>query len=104
MLIGVVMAGRMTQRDIATYFDAGEEAIELVEEGLQEMTFGEFLVENSPLTRAQLFDALREQDRHPGIPLGEVIAWLGYLPYAEIDRLLTQWSTIPVLEVPRAGR
>jgi hypothetical protein len=63
------------------------------------MTFGEFLVENSVLTRTQLFEALREQDRHPGIPLGEVIAYLGYLPYAEVDKLLTRWNAIPVLEI-----
>jgi hypothetical protein len=91
------MGARNTQRDLGTFF-AEEDEIELVEDGLQEMTFGEFLVENSHLTRAQLFDALREQDRHPGIPLGEVIAWLGYLPYPEIDRLLTRWTAIPVLE------
>jgi hypothetical protein len=66
---------------------------------LQEMTFGEYLVENSRLTRVQLFDALREQDSHPGIPLGEVIAFLGFLPWPEVDRLLTRWGAIPVKEV-----
>ena len=76
------------------------EDLQPVEE-LKEMTFGEFMVEYSSLTRAQLFEALREQDKHPGVPLGEVVAALGYLPYTEIDRLLTRWSAIPVVEVAR---
>jgi hypothetical protein len=61
--------------------------------------FGEFLVENGGLTRAQLFSALREQDKHPGIPLGEIVAYMGFLPYAEIDRLLTRWGQLPVVEL-----
>ena len=88
---------RKERDDLCIYFELHED--ELVEDALQEMTFGEFLVENSPLTRAQLFEALREQDKHPRIPLGEVIAYLGHLPYAEVDRLLTRWSAIPVKEV-----
>ena len=84
------------EREMVSYF----EDLQPIEE-LKEMTFGEFMVEYSNLTRAQLFEALREQDKHPGVPLGEVVAALGYLPYAEIDRLLTRWSAIPVVEVVR---
>ncbi len=86
-------------REISSYFELDRAGVELVEEGLQEMPFGEFLVERGALTRTQLLEAMMEQDRHKGIPLGEVIAWLGYLPYAEIDRLLTEWSSVPVIEV-----
>ncbi len=87
------------RREIESYFELGAAGVEIVEEGLAEMTFGEFLVDRRALTRTQLLAAMMEQDRNPGIPLGEVIAWLGYLSYAEIDRLLTEWSKIPVVEV-----
>jgi hypothetical protein len=88
-----------TYRDIECYFELEGAGVELVEEGLPEMTFGEFLVDRAGVTRAQLLEAMMEQDRNPGVPIGEVIAWLGYLPYPEVDRLLTEWSSIPVVEV-----
>jgi len=87
-----------TSREIETYFVLGDSGIEVID-GLQEMTFGEFLVERGRLTRAQLLEAMMEQDRNPGVPIGEVIAWLGHLPYPEVDRLLTEWSSLPVVEV-----
>lgn len=67
--------------------------------GLAEVTFGEFLVQRAGVTRAQLLEAMMEQDRNPEIPIGEVIAWLGYLTYPEVDQLLSEWSSIPVVEV-----
>ena len=70
-----------------------------VKESLSPVAFGEFLVDNGALSRAQLYTALREQDNQPGIPLGEIVAYMGYLPYPEIDRLLTEWSVIPIVEV-----
>jgi hypothetical protein len=79
-------------RDISDFFEGARE-------GLTPVSFGEFLVDQGGLTRAQLYEALREQDRHPGIPLGEIVAYMGYLPYAEIDRLLTMWNQLPVVEV-----
>jgi hypothetical protein len=76
---------------IAHYFEYSDE-IELVEEGPREIQFGEYLVECGLLTRAQLFIALCEQDRQPGIPFGEIVAALGFVPYPEIDRRLTDFS------------
>jgi hypothetical protein len=90
-------------RELSSYFELAAAEVELVEEGLVTMSFGEYLVDHQVLSRAQLYEALREQDRHPGIPLGEIVAYMGYLPYAEIDRLLTQWHHIRVVEVS-AGR
>jgi hypothetical protein len=87
------------EREIASYFELDRVGIQVIEDGLREMPFGEFLVDRGALSRSQLLDAMMEQDRNPGIPLGEVVAWLGYLPYAEIDRLLTEWSAIPTVEV-----
>jgi hypothetical protein len=87
------------RRPIATYFELGDPEIEVAWDGLQPVTFGEYLVAEGVLSRAQLYVALREQDHQPGIPLGEVIAYLGFLPYAEVDRRLTEWSAIPIVEV-----
>jgi hypothetical protein len=76
------------------------QTIEIIEDsGLEEVQFGEFLVERTGLSRTQLFTALTEQDRHPGVRIGEVIAALGYLPYREVDRLLTEYHTLAVIEV-----
>jgi|SRR5262249_26694020 len=86
-------------REINSYFELDRLGVEVLEEGLTEMPFGEFLVERGALTRSQLLHAMMAQDRHPGIPLGEIVAFLGYLPYPEVDRLLTEWSSVPVVEV-----
>jgi hypothetical protein len=88
-----------TRREIESYFELADAGVELIEEGLAEVTFGEFLVERAGVSRAQLLDAMMEQDRNPDIPIGEVIAFLGYLTYPEVDRWLTEWSSIPVVEV-----
>jgi hypothetical protein len=86
-------------REISSYFELDRMGIEVIEEGLRDMPFGEFLVERGALTRSQLLDAMMEQDRNPGIPLGEIVAFLGFLAYPEVDRLLTEWSSVPVVEV-----
>ena len=70
-----------------------------MKERITPVSFGEFLVEHGGLSRAQLYRALREQDEQPDIPLGEIVAYMGYLPYPEIDRLLTEWSVVPIVEV-----
>jgi hypothetical protein len=90
---------RKPDREISSFFELSAAEIEVVEEGLQEMPFGEYLVEKKALSRSELYAALCEQDKHPGIPLGEVIAWLGYMSYPEVDRMLTEWSTIPIVEL-----
>jgi len=86
-------------RDLNHYFEYSDAGIEVLQDGLQELTFGEYLVERGALTRPQLLDALFEQEKNPGVPLGEVVAFLGFLPYGQIDLLLTQWSQLPTLEI-----
>ncbi len=88
-----------SRREIESYFELGEAGVEVVGEGLEEMTFGEFLVDRGAVTRAQLLEAMMEQDRNPGVPIGEVLAWLGHISYADVDRLLTEWSNVPVVEI-----
>ena len=58
----------------------------VVEDGLKEIGFGEYLVEEQVLDRFQLFRALQMQDRLPGVRLGECAAALGYAPINAIER------------------
>ena len=84
--------------DLHHYFEYSTVGIELVEDGLKEMTFGEFLVESSVIDRQQLFCALQMQDKHPGVRLGECVAALGYLPYSEVEKHLTSWQRIGIAD------
>ena len=85
------------QRDIRRYFEYSNSGIEVVEDGLKEMTFGEFLVENRVIDRHQLLCALQMQDKNPGSRLGECVAALGYLHAAEVEALLCNWDRVQVV-------
>lgn len=84
-------------RDIEHYFAASKSGLQVIADGLKEMTFGEFLVENRVLDRHQLLCALQLQDRHPGARIGECVAALGYLHHAEIEALLSNWQRVSVV-------
>ena len=88
-----------TRRELAHYFEHSWMGLELDSDGLVEMPFGEYLVEQQALNREQLFEALSEQDWQPDVPLGEIVAALGYVPYAEVDILLEQYLAVDVVEV-----
>lgn len=87
-----------TRRDISHYFEYSNTGIEVLRDGLEAIPFGEFLVERRALTRAQLFRALCEQDRCPGIPLGEIVAALGFVPPDQVLALLNEYETLDVIE------
>jgi hypothetical protein len=90
---------RAADRELTTYFEYADAGVELLEEGLKEMPFGEFLVERTALSRAQLLQALQEQDHHPGVRIGEVVAFLGFVPYPVVERLLREYHALPVVEI-----
>ncbi len=69
-----------------------------MEDGLQELSFGEYLVERRALSRYQLFRALQMQDRNPGIRVGECVAALGFMEYDSIEHHLEQWKSLAVIE------
>ncbi len=79
---------------LAHYFEYSSSGVEVVADGLQEVTFGEFLVEKRAVTRSQLFDALQHQDREPDKKLGECMYELGYLPASELLFHLEQWHSM----------
>jgi hypothetical protein len=78
-------------RDIKHYFEYSQSGVQVLEDGLREIRFGEFLVEQGILDRRQLFRAIQMQDRNPGVRLGECAAALGYAPIAQIERAFRQF-------------
>jgi hypothetical protein len=91
-------AASSTRREIAHYFEYSGVGIEVVEDGLVEIPFGEYMVERKALSRQQLFEALMAQDHHPGVPIGEVVASLGFVPYQQVDKLLADYNALDVIE------
>lgn len=87
-----------SKREIAHYFEYSDVGLQVEVDGLVEVPFGEYLVERQALTRAQLFRALMEQDRHPGVPLGEVVAALGLIPSDQVEALLAEYNALDVVE------
>ena len=84
--------------EISHYFEYSNAGVDVVEDGLKELGFGEFLVEIQVITRQELFLALQMQDRHPGVRIGECVAALGFMPYSKIQDHLESWNHVAVVE------
>jgi len=87
------------RKDLATYFEYSASGIQLLEDGLKEIGFGEFLVEEQVLDRFQLFRALQMQDRLPGVRLGECAAALGYAPINAIEKIYSRFVQLQTVAV-----
>ncbi len=83
--------------DLAAYFESKKG--DVLEDGLTEVTFGEYLVDQGVLDRFQLFRALQMQDRLPGVRLGECAAALGYAPITAIERLYERFQQLSTVSV-----
>jgi hypothetical protein len=81
-------------RALKHYFEYSSSGVQVVADGLQEVPFGEFLVEKRAVTRNQLFEALQLQDKEPDKKLGECMYDLGYLPASELLFHLEQWHSM----------
>jgi hypothetical protein len=86
-------------KDIEKYFEYSQSGVDVIEDGLKEISFGEFLVDQGVLDRFQLFRALQMQDRLPGVRLGECAAALGYAPIAAIERLYERFTQLNTVDV-----
>jgi hypothetical protein len=86
-------------KEIQRYFEYSQSGVDVLEDGLKEISFGEFLVEQGVLDRFQLFRALQMQDRLPGVRLGECAAALGYAPIAAIERLYERFTQLNTVDV-----
>src|SRR5215213_2088530 len=86
-------------KEIQRYFEYSQSGVDVIEDGLKEISFGEFLVEQGVVDRFQLFRALQMQDRLPGVRLGECAAALGYAPIAAIERLYERFTQLNTVDV-----
>jgi len=86
-------------RDLLHYFEYSSSGVEVIEDGLKEIPFGEYIVEQGRISRHQLFLAMQMQDRHPGVRIGECIAALGYLQIGEVERLYAEFMHLPIAQV-----
>ena len=87
------------KKDLRHYFEASVSGVQVEEEGLEEVTFGEYLVNQGVVDRFQLFKALQMQDRLPGVRLGEAAAALGYAPIGAIERLYARFQQLQTVDV-----
>jgi hypothetical protein len=87
------------QADLRRYFEYSASGVDVIEDGLKEMTFGEYLVEQGVIDRFQLFRALQMQDRLPGVRLGECAAALGYAPITKIERMFVSFAKLGTVTV-----
>lgn len=87
------------RRDLAHYFEYSNHGIEVVNDGLEEISFGEFLVDQRVMDRSALLRALQFQDQHPGTRMGECVAAMGILPFPQIEQYLKLWNAMDVVVV-----
>jgi|RhiMetdeSRZDD1v2_1073273.scaffolds.fasta_scaffold1721776_1 hypothetical protein len=59
--------------------------MDVIDGGRMPLRFGEFLVQEGAIDRAQLFRGLQMQDRLAGMALGQCIVALGYLTAGEME-------------------
>ena len=93
-------ANAKNSEEIQRYFEHSKSGVDVIEDGLKEVTFGEYLVDQGVLDRFQLFRALQMQDRLPGVRLGECAAALGYAPIVAIERLYERFAQIQTVDIP----
>jgi hypothetical protein len=93
------LASAKNAQDLQRYFEYADKGVDVLEDGLKEITFGEYLVDQEVLDRFQLFRALQMQDRLPGVRLGECAAALGYAPINAIERLYERFMKIGTVDV-----
>jgi hypothetical protein len=92
-------ASAKNKADLRNYFEYSSQGVDVVEDGLKEISFGEYLVDQGVLDRFQLFRALQMQDRLPGVRLGEAAAALGYAPIGAIERLFQRFQSLETVAV-----
>ena len=85
--------------DLRHYFEYSSQGIEVVEDGLKEISFGEYLVDQGVLDRFQLFRSLQMQDRLPGVRLGEAAAALGFAPIGAIERFYQRFQKFNTVDL-----
>ncbi|HEU0032804.1 MAG TPA: hypothetical protein VFQ53_19365 [Kofleriaceae bacterium] len=99
LIIAPGYATAKNKKDLRHYFEYSSQGIEVEQAGLEEISFGEFLVEEGVIDRFQLFRALQMQDRTPGVRVGEAAAALGYVPIGAVERLFRRFQELQTVTV-----
>lgn len=92
-------ASANNESELKRYFEYSQSGVEVVEDGLKEVSFGEYLVDQGLVDRYQLFRALQMQDRLPGVRLGECAAALGYVSISKVEKLYAQFAKLHTVMV-----
>ena len=86
-----------TMDELAHYFESSK--IGVIEDGLQEIMFGEYLVEQRVLDRYQLLRALQLQDKTPNVRVGECAVALGYAQMTSIEQSYSEFIKLVTITV-----
>jgi hypothetical protein len=85
--------------DIRRYFESADRGAATEPEGLREMRFGEYMVEQGALSRAELFEALMFQDLYPEIRIGECASALGFVPELRVAMLVRRYLSSTAVDI-----
>ena len=92
------MRPRTNQNDLSHFFEYSGLGLQVLEEGLLQMSFGEYLVSQKAISREELLRGLQLQDQNPGVKLGECLAKLGAMSYQQVEVHLRNWNRVSVVE------
>jgi hypothetical protein len=86
-----------TLAELENYFESSK--LGVIEDGLQEIMFGEYLVEQRVLDRYQLLRALQLQDKTPNVRLGECAVALGYAQPGSIEHQYSEFAKLVTITI-----
>ncbi len=92
------MRPQTSHNDLTHFFEYSGLGLQVLEDGLLQMSFGEYLVSQHAITREQLLKGLQLQDQSPGVKLGECLAKLGAIAYPLVEAHLKNWNRVGVVE------
>ena len=92
-------ANARNKTDLHHFFEDSDGVFDAVEDGLKEVRFGEYLVEQGVIDRYQLFRALQMQDRKPGIRLGQAAVALGFASTGAIEQMFDRFQELATIDV-----
>lgn len=84
--------------DLSHFFEYSRPNLQVLEDDLVELSFGEYLVSQAAITREDLFRALQLQDNRPSALLGECLANLGAIGPSTIEEHLAAWNRLGIVE------
>lgn len=92
------MRPETSQSDLSHFFEYSGFGLQVLEDGLLQLSFGEFLVSQNAITRQELLCGLQLQDQNPGVKLGECLAKLGAIAYPDVEKHLARWNQVHTVE------